>query len=123
MAQFEPGHLHIQRAALQPNDFSYDINLHYEVLHDASRGKYVHFNVEGHINDKPFKDEFDLDKNEWYNFASSADHIARRNGLPTTSVLSLSMHSHYDACFEDIRDRIGAQSGDAVSAEHLDPHG
>ncbi|WP_416422651.1 DUF5064 family protein [Pseudomonas sp. App30] len=123
MAQFEPGHLHIQRTALQPTDFSYDIKLDYQVLHEASRGKYVQFDVEGHINDKTFKDQFELGKDDWYNFASAADHIARKNGLPTTSVLSLSMHSHYDAVFEDIRSKIGAQSGDAVSPEHLDPYG
>ncbi len=122
MAQFEPGYLHLQRAALQPDDFSYDITLRYDVLQDAERGKYVHFNVEGHINDQAFEDEFELGKDEWYNFASSADHIARKNGLPATHVLSLSVHSHYDAAFEDIRSRIGAKSGDTVSPEHLSPN-
>ncbi len=123
MAQFEPGHLHIQRTALQPNDFSYEIDMHYDVLNDASRGKYVQFSVEGHINNNAFKDQFELSKDEWYNFASSADHIARKNGLPKTSVLSLPLHAQYDAAFEDIRSRIGARSGDCVSPEHLDPHG
>lgn len=122
MAQFEPGYLHIQRAALQPKDFSYEITLRYDVLQEAERGKYVHFKIEGHINEKTFEDEFELGKDEWYNFASSADHIARKHGLPTTHVLSLSLHSHYDAAFEDIRGRIDAKSGDAIPPEHLSPY-
>jgi|GEM_PF-133337 len=120
MALFEPGRLHLQHAALQPNDFSYEVNLYYEVLDDAGRGRYVQFKVEGHINEKTFQDEFQLGKDDWYNFASSADHIARKNGLPATSVLAVSLHHHYDAVFEDIRSKIGAQSGDCVSPEHLD---
>ncbi|MDE1165133.1 MAG: DUF5064 family protein [Pseudomonas sp.] len=120
MALFEPGRLHIQRVALQPDDFGYEIELKYEVLHDASRGKYVHFKMDGHVNDQTFQDEFELGKDEWYNFASSADHIARKHGLPTTGVLSLSMHKQYDAMFEHIREQIGAKSGDCVAPEHLE---
>ena len=31
MAQFEPGHLHIERHALTPDDVSYNVHLDYEV--------------------------------------------------------------------------------------------
>jgi len=120
MALFEPGRLHLQHAALQPQDVAYELNLHYKVLDDASRGKYVHFTIAGNINAKPFEEEFELGKDAWYNFASRADHVARKNGLPATCVLAVSLHRQYDAVFEDIRQRIGAQSGDAVSTEHVD---
>ena len=41
MAQFEPGHLHIERHALTPDDVSYNVHLDYEVFtdpHDGSGG-------------------------------------------------------------------------------------
>jgi hypothetical protein len=120
MPSFEPGKLRIQHTALQPNEVGYDIKLDYQVMSDPSRGKYVHFTLDGNVNGTAFTDEFELEGDEWYNFASNADHIARKHGLPTTGVLSLPMHKQYDAMFEDIRQQIGAKSGDPVAPEHLE---
>lgn len=115
---FEPGHLHITRAALQPDDVSYDIAIHYEVRQDAKQGASMHFAMEGEINGKAFKDEFQLPKDMAYNFASEAFHIAVKYGMPKSADLR-SMHGQYDAMFQDIRQLLDVKSGDPIDPEHL----
>ena len=115
---FEPGHLHVARPALQPDDVSYDIHVHYEVSQTDS-GAGMHFTMDGEINGKPFNETFDLPKDLAYNFASEASRIAEKHGLPKDTDLH-SMDGQYDAMFEDIRHQLDMKSGDAVKPEHLE---
>ncbi len=114
---FEPGHLHIARPALQPDDIGYDIHLRYEISQTES-GSGMHFTMEGVINGKTINEAFDLPKDKAYNFASKASRIAEKHGLPKDTDLH-AMHGEYDAMFEDIRDKLDMKSGDAVKPEHL----
>ncbi|MDB5984364.1 MAG: hypothetical protein JWQ69_5379 [Pseudomonas sp.] len=116
---FEPGHLHITRAALQPDDVVYDIDIRYEVRQDAKQGASMHFSMDGEINGKAFKDEFELPKDMAYNFASEAFHIAVKHGMPKSADLR-TLHDQYDAMFEDIRQQLDVKSGDPVKPEHLE---
>jgi len=115
---FEPGHLHITRPALQPDEIGYDLHIRYEVSQtDAGPG--MHFTLDGDINGKPVNDAFDLPKDLAYNFASEASRICEKHGLPKNADLH-DMHGDYDAMFEDIRDKLDMKSGDAVKPEHLE---
>lgn len=115
---FEPGHLHIARPALQPDDVGYDIHIHYEVSQTDS-GAGMHFTMDGDINGKPFNETFDLPKDLAYNFASEASRIAEKYGLPRNIELH-TVHTEYDHMFEDIRHKLDMKSGDAVKPEHLE---
>lgn len=116
---FEPGHLHITRAPMQPHDFGYDIHIHYEVRQDPKEGASMHFVMEGEIKGNAFKDEFELPKDMAFNFASEAFHIAVKHGMPKGADLR-TMHGQYDAMFEDIREKLNIKSGDPVKPEHLE---
>ncbi len=54
---FEPGHLHLVSL---PGLDQQDINIHirYEVRQNAESGAYVHFDMDGEIDGKPFSDSF-----------------------------------------------------------------
>ena len=56
---FEPGHLHLVSL---PGLDQQDINIHirYEVRQNAESGAYVHFDMDGEIDGKPFSDSFEL---------------------------------------------------------------
>lgn len=115
---FEPGHLHIARPALQPEDIGYDFHLRYEVSQTDS-GPGMHFTLEGEINGKTVNETFDLPKDKAYNFASEASRIAEKYGLPKDTDLH-AINGEYDAMFEDIRDQLDMKSGDTVKPEHLE---
>jgi len=119
MATFESGHLHIQRAALQPGDFSYDLKIDYEVVKDPKEGTSMQFTLHGDINGKALKETFTLPKDLAFNFASEAFHIAVKHGMPKNVDLR-TMHGHYDRMFEDVRAQLHAKSGDPVKPEHLE---
>ncbi|MFW0757342.1 DUF5064 family protein [Pseudomonas sp. H11T01] len=119
MATFEPGHLHIQRAKLQPRDFGYDIKLDYEVVSDPKEGPSMHFTLHGEINGKAFEEEFTLTKDMACNFASVAFHAAMKHGMPKSADLR-TMHKEYDLMFEDIREQLNVKPGDPVKPEHLE---
>nr|WP_314574592.1 DUF5064 family protein [uncultured Pseudomonas sp.] len=115
---FEPGHLHIARPALQPDDVGYDIHIHYEAAQTDS-GPGMHFTMEGEINGKSFNEAFDLPKDLAYNFASEASRIAEKHGLPRNTEMRAA-HAEYDLMFEDIREKLDMKSGDPVKPEHLE---
>jgi len=115
---FEPGHLHITRAALQPDEVGYDIHIRYEVAQTES-GQGMHFTIDGEINGKSFSEAFDLPKDKAYNFASEASRVAEKHGLPKDADLH-AMDGQYDAMFEDVRDKLDMKSGDPVKPEHLE---
>ena len=115
---FEPGHLHITRTAVQPDEVGYDIHLRYELCQTADACQGMHFSMEGQINGKTLNEAFDLPKDMAYNFASKASRLAEKHGLPKGTDLH-AMHGQYDAMFEDIRDKLDMKSGDPVKPEHL----
>ena len=120
MATFEPGHLHIQRHALNKDDVSYDVCIDYEVSQDPKEGKGMLFTMHGNIQGKDLKETFYLPKDQAYNFASNVTKIAEKSGIPKALSSIGSNHQYYDAMFEDVRARLDMKSGDPVKPEHLE---
>ena len=120
MATFEPGHLHIERHALNKNDVSYDVCIDYEVMQHPKEGKGMQFKMHGSILGKDFEETFYLPKDQAYNFASNVTKIAEKYGIPKAMSSIGSIHKHYDAMFEDVRVQLNMKSGDPVKPEHLE---
>lgn len=119
MATFEPGHLHVERHALNKDDVSYDLRLDYEVVTDAHEGKGMQFTLHGSIQGKDMQETFFLPKDHAYNFASNVTKIVEKYGIPKTHSSVGSQHKHYDLMFEDVRLQLDMKSGDPVKPEHL----
>ena len=120
MAIFEPGHLHIERHALNKDDVSYDLCLDYEVVTDDREGKGMQFTLHGSIQGKDMKETFFLPKDQAFDFARHAMNIAQKYGMPKIAVLNGSMHKQYDLMFEDVRHQLDVKAGDPVKPEHLE---
>ncbi|MCM2364565.1 MULTISPECIES: DUF5064 family protein [unclassified Pseudomonas] len=120
MATFKPGHLHIERHALNNNDVSYDLCLDYEVVTHEAEGKGMQFTLHGNIQGKDVKETFFLPKDQAYNFASNVTKIVEKYGIPKTHSSVGSQHKHYDMMFEDVRHQLDMKSGDPVKPEHLE---
>nr|WP_180204323.1 DUF5064 family protein [Pseudomonas sp. SbOxS1]NYU04186.1 DUF5064 family protein [Pseudomonas sp. SbOxS1] len=120
MAQFEPGHLHIERHALTPDDVSYNVKLDYEVSKNDKGEKGIQFTMHGSIQGKDMSETFFLPKEEAYNFARDVTRIAEKYGIPKTHSQIGSIHKHYDLMFEDIRQQLNMKSGDPVNPEHFE---
>ncbi|WP_433741040.1 DUF5064 family protein [Pseudomonas putida] len=120
MATFTPGHLHIERHALNDKDVSYNIYIDYKVESDPKEGKGMQFRMHGTIQGKTVDDPFFLPKDQAYNFASNVTKIAEKYGIPKALSSIGSIHKHYDAMFEDVRVQLNMKSGDPVNPEHLD---
>ncbi|WP_073522966.1 DUF5064 family protein [Pseudomonas fluorescens] len=120
MATFEPGHLHIERHALNKDDVSYDLRLDYEVVTDDREGKGMQFTLHGSIQGKDMKETFFLPKDQAYNFASNVTKIVEKYGIPKAHSSVGSQHKHYDLMFEDVRKQLDMKSGDPVKPEHLE---
>lgn len=58
MATFEPGHLHVERHALNAQDYSYNLCIDYEVSQDPKEGKGMLFKLHGSVQGKDLKEEF-----------------------------------------------------------------
>ncbi|MBD1551441.1 DUF5064 family protein [Pseudomonas typographi] len=119
MATFEPGHLHIERHALNAADFSYDLWIDYEVSQDPTEGRGMLFTLHGSVQGKVLKEAFFLPKDQAFDFARYAMAIAQKYGMPKTAVLDASVHKHYDEMFEDVRHQLNVKPGDPVKPEHL----
>ncbi|RBL70343.1 DUF5064 family protein [Pseudomonas sp. MWU13-2625] len=120
MAIFEPGHLHIERHALNKDDVSYDLCLDYQVFTDPKEGKGMQFTLHGSIQGKDMKETFFLPKDQAYNFARDVTRIVEKYGIPKTHSSIGSQHKHYDLMFEDVRAQLNMKSGDPVKPEHLE---
>jgi hypothetical protein len=120
MATFEPGHLHIERHALTPDDVSYNLCIDYEVTQDPKDGKGMLFTLHGSIQGKDLKETFFLPKDQAYNFASNVTKIAEKYGIPKTLSSIGSIHKHYDAMFEDVRQQLNMTSGDPVKLDSFE---
>jgi hypothetical protein len=120
MAQFEPGHLHIERHALTKDDVSYNVHLDYEVSKNPKGEKGIQFTMHGSIQGKDMKETFFLPKEEACNFARNVTNIAEKYGIPKTHSQIGSVHKHYDLMFEDIRVQLDMKSGDPVNIEKFE---
>lgn len=120
MAMFEPGHLHIERHALNDKDVSYNIHLEYKVEQDPKQGRGMLFTMHGSIQGKELKETFFLPKEEAYNFASNVTKIAEQYGIPKAMSSIGSMHKHYDLMFEDVREQLNMKSGEPINPEHFE---
>ena len=120
MAQFEPGHLHIERHALTPDDVSYNLHIDYEVSKGPKGDKGIQFTMHGNIQGKDMSEPFFLPKEEAYNFANNVTTIAEKYGIPKEKSTIASVHKHYDMMFEDIREQLNMKSGDPVNPEHFE---
>lgn len=120
MATFEPGHLHIERHALNKDDVSYNICIDYEVQQDPQEGKGILFNMHGTIQGHEMEEKFFLPKDQAYNFGRNVTRIAEKYGIPKMYSAIGSMHKNYDSMFEDVRAQLGMKSGDPVKPEHLE---
>ncbi len=119
MAKFEPGHLHIERHALNKNDYSYNLRIDYELAQDAKEGQGMRFTLQGSVEEKPLNESFFLTRDQAFDFARHASRIAQRYGLPKTANVA-SMHKYYDEMFEDVRAQLNVKSGDPMKPEHLE---
>ena len=64
MAHYEPGHVHIERSALNSADHSYDLNIDYEAASDPKEGRGIQFRMHGSIEGKPVEEKFFLAKDQ-----------------------------------------------------------
>ena len=120
MATFEQGHLHIERHALNKEDVSYNLCIDYELATDPKEGKGMQFTMHGTIQGKEMTETFFLPKDQAYNFASNVTKIAEKHGVPKDKSSIASIHTHYDAMFEDVRSQLDMKSGDPVDIERLE---
>lgn len=119
MALFEPGHLHIERHALNDEDVSYSLNIDYEVAQDPDEGQGMSFHLHGTIADKAVDETFFLAKDQAFDFAGRATRIARTYGMPSNASIG-STHKYYDEMFEDVRKQLDVKPGDPMKPEHLE---
>ncbi|MDH0304614.1 MULTISPECIES: DUF5064 family protein [unclassified Pseudomonas] len=122
MAKYEPGHVHIERMALNNNDHSYDLNIEYERATDPSEGSGIQFRMHGSIEGKPVDEKFFLAKDQV--LPSFLMHLSRKaqSYLPPPKKFENlnSPHTLYDFMFEDIREKLNVKSGDPIDPEHLE---
>ncbi|MFJ4053484.1 DUF5064 family protein [Pseudomonas sp. WHRI 8519] len=122
MAQFEPGHVHIERVALNNNDHSYDLKIEYEATQDPKEGRGVQFRLHGSIEGKPVDETFFLAKDQVLpSFLMVLSRKAQNHLTPPKKFETLSSpHKIYDQMFEDIRAKLDVKSGDPIKPEHLE---
>lgn len=120
---FEPGHLHRANTVATTEAPLFSVDLHYEVRQDPTEGPMLHMRMHGQVEGKVFEEIFELHRDTAFNFASVATRLAHKHGLPTNSSLIMRSHAEYDLMFEDIRAKLGAQSGEPVNLDHLEKDG
>lgn len=120
---FEPGHLFRGNSVAIGDIPLYAIDLHYDVRQDAAEGAMLHMTLKGEIAGTAFDESFELHRDTAFNFASVVSRLAHKHGLPTSVVLISHEHEEFDQMFEDIRQRLGAHSGDPVDLDHLEEDG
>ncbi|NIF28723.1 DUF5064 family protein [Pantoea sp. Tr-811] len=122
MAKYAPGHVHIERTALNKNDHSYDLNIDYEAVTDPKEGRGIQFRMHGSIEGKPVDEPFFLAKDQVLpSFLMVLSRKAQQHLAPPKKFETLaSPHKLYDAMFEDIRQKLDVKSGDPIKSEHLE---
>lgn len=121
MAKYEPGHVHIQRAALNRDDHSYDLNIEYETAQDPAEGQGIHFRMHGSIEGKAVDEQFFLARDQVLpSFLMLLTRKAQAFLAAPKKFENLgSPHKIYDFMFEDIRAKLDVKSGDPIKPEHL----
>ncbi|WP_295484275.1 DUF5064 family protein [uncultured Pseudomonas sp.] len=121
MAQFHPGHVHIERVALNSHDHSYDLAIEYEATQDPKEGHGIQFHMHGSIEGKPVDERFFLAKDQVLpSFLMQLTRRAQAHLPAPKKFESLnSPHKLYDHMFEDIRQTLAVKSGDPIRPEHL----
>ncbi|MBD9512902.1 MULTISPECIES: DUF5064 family protein [Pseudomonadaceae] len=115
---FEPGHLHLQSLpGLGQQEI--DAHINYEVRKDVEKGTIVHFTMKGEIDGNSFTEEWDMPKEQAFNFASDATRIAQKHGLHPRFGSMVRNHKEYDAMFEDIRQKLGTNPGDPIDLDKV----
>ena len=120
MAQFTPGHLHIERHALNKDDHSYNYCVDYDLAQDPREGKGIEFRLHGTIQEKPVDEKFFLAKDQAFDFARSIDRITQAHGMPVKALATSAHRMHFDEMFEDIRSKLNVKSGDPIDPAHLE---
>jgi hypothetical protein len=118
MAMFQPGHLHMERHALNKDDFNCNLRIDYEVAQDPKEGTGMSFRLHGTVEDKNVDETFFLPKDLAFDFARHATRIAQKYGMQKSASID-SMHTQYDEMFEDVRKQLDVKPGDPVKPEHL----
>lgn len=119
MATFTPGHLHIERHALNQADHSYNLSVDYSLFQDPKEGVGMNFRLHGSIDDKAVDETFFLPKDQAFDFARYVTRLAEKHGLPKNASSIAASHTFYDLMFEDVRAQLNVKSGDPVKPEHL----
>lgn len=120
---FEPGHLHRANNLATAELPTFSVDLYYEVRQDAVEGPMLHMRLQGQVAGKPFEEVFELHRDTAFNFASVATRLAQKHGMPTNQGLIMRSHAEYDQMFEDIRNKLGARSGEPINLDHLEKDG
>jgi len=118
MAMFQPGHLHMERHALNKDDFSYNLCIDYELAQDPKEGQGMSFRLHGTVEEKSVDETFFLARDQAFDFARHATRIAQKYGLPKQASIG-SMHKYYDEMFEDVRKQLDVKPGEPMKPEHL----
>jgi len=121
MAKFEPGHVHIERTALNNSDHSYDLTIEYKAVTDDKEGRGIAFHMHGSIEGQPVDEQYFLAKDQVLpSFLMVLSRKAQHYLTPPKKFETLaSPHKIYDAMFEDIRQKLEVKSGDPIKPEHL----
>lgn len=118
---FKPGHLHRTKLAGMPASVpEFSIDVFYDVRHNPAEGTLVHFKVAGEVDGRSFVEEFEMHRDTAFNFASLIAKAVGKHGLPPNASPIMRGHAEYDAMFEDIREKLGAKSGEPVDFDHLE---
>jgi len=122
MAQYHPGHVHIERTALNNTDHSYDLNIEYEAASDPKEGRGIQFHMHGSIEGKTVEEKFFLAKDQVLpSFLMLLTRKAQSYLAPPKKFENLSSpHKLYDYMFADIREKLDVKSGDPIKPEHLE---
>ncbi|KAF1311093.1 DUF5064 domain-containing protein [Pseudomonas sp. SG-MS2] len=122
MAQYQSGHVHIERTALNANDHSYDLSIEYEATQDPREGRGIQFHMRGSIEGKEVSETFFLPKDQVLpSFLMILSRKAQSHLPPHKKFETLSSpHKIYDQMFEDIRAKLDVKSGDSIKPEHLE---
>ncbi len=121
MATYKPGHVHIERTALNQNDHSYDLKIDYEAGTDPKEGRGIQFRMHGTIEGKTVEEKFFLPKDQVLPSFLMLLSRKAQSYLPSPKKFESlnSPHKLYDHMFSDIREKLDVKSGDPVKPEHL----
>jgi hypothetical protein len=120
---FEPGHLHHSNTIASDDVPAFSLDLFYEVHQGTREGAMLQMCLSGEVAGEAFEERFELHRDTAFNFASVVSRLAQKHGVPVSHSLIMPGHAEFDLMFEDIRQKLGIHSGDAVNFDHLQQDG